>query len=129
MSDTPPEGERRRWFHLSQETIAIVTVGIALATLMLTTTAGIRNEARADREAWERRFAEADAAWKAESHQLRAEQRANREASERRIAETDAAWKAETRQLRAEAQANYEHFQREILRLTGETARLAARDQ
>ena len=38
-------------FKLSQETIAIVTVGLALAGLILTTTSGIRDEARADREA------------------------------------------------------------------------------
>ena len=66
---TAPERERRRWLHLSQETLAIVGSAIALATLMLATTGDIRDEARADRE----------------------------------------------------------HFQREILRLTGETARLSAR--
>ena len=45
---------------LNQETIAIIGVGIALGTLILTTTGGLRNElravraeARADREAFE----------------------------------------------------------------------------
>ena len=104
-------------FEPSQETIAIVTVGLALATLMLTTTASIRAEARAARAAWE-----------AESRQLRDEAQAHREA-----------WEAESRQLRdearahrdavdAQARADREHFQREILRLTGETARLGSRD-
>ena len=49
-------------FELSQETIAIVTVGLALAGLDVTSTHGIRAEARADREA------------------MRAEARADREA-------------------------------------------------
>ena len=111
-------------FDLTPEAITVgglvVTVGLALATLILTTTAGIRAEARAARAAWE-----------AESRQLRdealahrdaidAQARADREAWERRIAESDAAWKAESR-------ADREHFQREILRLTGETARLGSR--
>ncbi len=37
-------------FKLSQETIAIVTVGLALATLIVTGDAANRAEARADRE-------------------------------------------------------------------------------
>ena len=41
-------------FKLSQETIAIVTVGLALAGLIPTTTSGIRDEARADRDAFEK---------------------------------------------------------------------------
>ena len=87
-------------FRLSQETIAIVTVGLALAGLGITSDIGIRNEmqamraeARADREAWQ-----------AEARALRAEARADREA-----------WQAETRALRTEAAAD-----REALgRLTG----------
>ena len=39
------------------------------------------------------------------------------------------AWQAESRQLRDEARADREHFRREILRLTAETAKLAAADQ
>ena len=66
---------------LSQETIAIVTVGLTLATLVLTlagfvisSTGDIRAEARADREAWQ-----------AESARLRDEARADREAFEKHI--------------------------------------------
>ena len=47
-------------FKLSQETIAIVTVGLTLAALVLTLTSfvisstnDLRAEARADREAWQ----------------------------------------------------------------------------
>ena len=66
---------------LSQETVAIVTVGLTLATLVLTlagfvisSTSDIRAEARADR-----------AAWQAESARLRDEARADREAFEKHI--------------------------------------------
>ena len=41
-------------FKLSQETIAIITVGLALGTLIVTTTGDFRTEARADREAFEK---------------------------------------------------------------------------
>ena len=56
-------------FELSQETIAIVTVGLALAGLDVTSTHGIRAETRADREAWQ-----------AEARALRAEAGTDREA-------------------------------------------------
>ena len=110
---TPPErSPRRRWFRLSQETIAIVTFGIAALAMI----DGIRDDARADRAAWQ------------------AQAQAHHEAWERRIAEVDAAWKVESRQLRDEARANRDaweaesrHFQNQILRLTTEQARLAAR--
>ena len=98
-------------FRLSQETIAIVGVGLALAGLGITSDNGIRSEmqamraeARADREAWQ-----------AESVRLRAEDRANLEAwqkeRDRLHDETRAdreAWQAETRALRAEAAADRE---------------------
>ena len=66
---------------LTQETVAIVTVGLTLATLVLTlagfvisSTNDIRDEARADR-----------AAWQAEAQSLRDEARADREAFEKHI--------------------------------------------
>ena len=96
---------------ISQETIAIVTVGVALAGLILVATGDLRDEARADR-----------AAWQAESRQLRDEARADR-----------AAWQAESQKLGDEARAEREAFRREgeafrreILRLTQEQAELAA---
>ena len=87
-------------FELSQETIAIVTVGLALAGLDITSYNGLRSdmrdmraEARADREAWE-----------AESARLQAEARADREA-----------WQAEARALRTEGGTGREA----LSRLTG----------
>jgi len=58
---------RKARFSLSQETITIVTVGVALAGLYLATVNDMRAESRAEREA------------------IRAEARANREAFERQI--------------------------------------------
>ena len=89
-------------FKLNQETIAIVTVGLALAGLDITSDNSIREEiravraeARADREAWQ-----------AEAQSLRAEARAEREA------------------LRTEARAEREAFEKHIIRLTQEQSRL-----
>ena len=93
---TTPEPPRTR-LRLSQETIAIITVGIALAGLNLATVADLRDEARTDR-----------AAWLAESRNARD------------------AWQAESRQLRNEARADREHFQREIQRLIASYAKLGA---
>ena len=89
-------------FKLNQETIAIVTVGLALAGLDVTSDNSIREEiravrteARADREAWQ-----------AEAQSLRAEASAEREA------------------LRTEARAEREAFEKHIIRLTQEQSRL-----
>ena len=68
-------------FSLSQETITIVTVGVALAGLILMETGEMRAEARADR-------ARTDAAMnemRAEGRADRAEGRAAREAFERKF--------------------------------------------
>ena len=109
------ESQRTRRPRLSQETIAIVTVGVALAGLILVTTGDLRDESRASRVAWQaesrqlRDEARADrAAWQAESQKLRDEARADR-----------TAWQAENQKLR-------DDFQREILRLTEGQAKLAA---
>ena len=98
---------------ISQETIAIVTVGLALAALVVTSTgrvsdrldhnvAELRAEARADRDAI-RAEARAD---RAEARADRAEARAQREA------------------LRAEARADREAFARQIVKLTAGQAHL-----
>ena len=82
----------RAVFKLSQETIAIVTVGLALATLIVTGDVANRAEARADRETL-RAEARADRAEaQAARDALRAEARADREA-----------WQAEMRALREDA--------------------------
>ena len=99
-------------FKLSQETIAIVTVGLALAGLDITSYNGLRSdmrdmraEARADREAWE-----------AESARLRAEDRASLEA-----------WQKERDRLHDQARADREAWQAEAraLRTEGGTGREA----
>ena len=82
---------------LTQETIAIVSVGAALlavnagiAALVLTLNSDIREDGRADR-----------AAWQAESQRMRDEARADREA-----------WQAETRALREDAGTDREAVSR-----------------
>ena len=80
---------------LSQETIAMLTVGVALASIILVNQGDMRAEGRADR-------ARTDAALEA----FRAEGRAHR-------ARTDAALNA----MRAEARADREAFAKQITRL------------
>ena len=87
----PREGAKK----LRQETIAIVTVGLALAGLITTTHLSLRAEMRADREAI-----------RAEARADRAEAQADREA------------------IRVEARADREAFEKQILRLTQEQSRL-----
>ena len=98
---------------LTQETIAIGTVGLTLATLVLTlagfvisSTNDIRDEARADREAWQAEAQSLRAAWQAEAQSLRA------------------AWQAEAQSLRDEARADREAFEKHILRLTQQQSQL-----
>ncbi len=81
---------------LSQETLAIIGVGVALAALILTSTASVRGEIQAVRD--ELREVRAEA--RADREAIRAEARADREA------------------IRAEAHADREAFQSQILRLT-----------
>ena len=103
---------------ISQETIAIIGVGIALGALILTTTGGLRDElradraeARADREAI-RAEARADReAMRAEARADRAEARAGREAIR-------AEARADREAIRAEARADREAFEEQIIRLT-----------
>ena len=93
---------------ISQEMIAIITVGVALATQQLLITANIVEEGRAARAAWEAESQQRRNDWEAESQQRRNE------------------WEAQSRQLRDEARSDREAFQREILRLTqGQTERAA----
>ena len=102
MTDESPRSTRR--LRISQETIAVVTVGVALAGLILITTGDLRNEAREDRSAWQTQSQQMRNEWQAESRQLRDEARAHREAADR----------------------DREAFQREILRLTQAQAELGA---
>lgn len=84
---TTETGRTTTRFRLSQEMIAIVTVGVALAGLRLFTIADLRE----DRAAWQAERQQQHAAWEAESRQYRDEVRSAREAFQRetlRITET-----------------------------------------
>ena len=100
-------------FKLTQETIAIVTVGLALAGLILTTTSGIRDEARADREAF-----------RSEMQAMRADARADRAESQAAREAIRAEARADREALRTEARADREAFENHITRLTQEQSRL-----
>ena len=96
-----------RW-RLSQETIAILTGTVALAALILTTTAGIRTEAQADR-------AVAHAAAEANRAAAHAAAEANR-----------AAFTAAMRTMYERTDVERHRFEAEILGLTREQATRAA---
>ena len=89
---------------LSQETLAIIGVGVALAALILTHSVGVRGEFQAVRAEIQAVRAEA----RTDRETLRAEARADRET------------------LRAEARADRETFQHNILRLTEQQSVLRA---
>ena len=101
---------------LSQETLSIIGAAIALAALILTSTAGVRGEVQMLRD--EIRAVRAEA--RADREALRDEARADREAlrDEARMGR-DA--------LRAEARADRETFQNHIIRLTERQGTLDAR--
>ena len=93
-------------FRLSQETIAVVTVGLAILGSNVYTATRLddridreRAEARADREAWQ-----------AESARLRDEDRADREA-----------WRKERDRIQDEARADREAWQAEMRALREDT--------
>ena len=111
-------------FRLSQETIAIVTIGLTILGTILYTTARIedridriQSEARADREALRAEAradrAEVRAEARADRAEVRAEARADREA-----------FQAEVRRLDDQARADREAFEKHITRLTQEQSRL-----
>ncbi len=112
---------------LSQETLAILGVGVALAALMLTSISGMRGEIQALRDELRTEIqavrveARSDReAVRAEIQTVRAEARADREAMR-----TEA--RADREALRAEARADREAFQSQILRLTEQQGVLSAR--
>ena len=86
-------------FSLSQETITILTVGVALAGLYLATYSEFRAEARAEREAMRVEARTDRARIEASMNQMRAEGRADRE------------------EMRAEGRASREAFEQQIIRL------------
>ena len=111
-------------FKLSQETIAIVTVGLALAGLDITSDNGIRDEIRAVRAEIQSVRAEG----RADRQTLRDEARADRDAIRAEARADRDAIRAEAHAdrdaIRAEARADREVFERHITRLTQEQSRL-----
>ena len=119
------EQTRTSRFQLKQESITVITVGIALAGLILASVSDLREEGRADR-----------AAWQAESQELREAAQADRSAWQAESQRLSAAWQAESRQLRDENRAGREAFerrmealQRQVVGLSIEQAKLAAARQ
>ena len=97
---------------LSQETLAILGVGVALAALILTHSSGVRGEFQAVRAEIQAVRVEA----RADREALRAEARADREAM-----------RAEARADREAMRADHETFRNHILRLTEQQGILRAR--
>ena len=112
-------------FKLSQETIAIVTVGLALAGLEITSDIRTRAETQAVRAEIQTVRTEGHA----DREAIRAEARADREAiraearADREAIRTEG--RADREALRAEARADREAFEKHITRLTREQSRLA----
>ena len=94
MQDT-----RRAGFSLTQETITILTVGVALAGLIVVNLGDMRSEVRA---------------YRAEAHAYRAEARADR-----------AKARADREAIRAEARADREAFAKQITRLVEQQGTLS----
>ena len=94
---------------LSQETLTIIGASIALAALILTSSAGVRGEIHALRDELRAEIRDVRAETRADREALRAEARTDREA------------------LRAEARANRDMFQSHIIRLTDQQGILSAR--
>ena len=94
---------------LSQETLAILGVGIALAALILTSIAGVRAEIQTVRDELRTEIRTVRAEARADREAMRAEARADREA------------------LREEMRAEHETFRNQILRLTEQQGILRAR--
>ena len=91
-------------FKPSQETIAIVTVGLTILGTILYSTGRLEDRIRADIQAVQAEARADREAWQTESARLRDDARADRDA-----------WQAEIRDLRADAGAGREA----INRLTG----------
>ena len=130
MSNPDTHPARRTGFRLSQESVVVITAAVALAGLMLTITADIREEGRADR-----------AAWQAESRHLRDQASAERAAmSERSQAERAAMSKRSAERaamtertqaaldaLGARAQADREAFAAEMRKLQEQVVGLSTK--
>ena len=105
---------------LSQETLAIIGASIALAALILTSSAGVRGEIQAVRDELRAEIRDIRAETRTDREALRAETRTDREALR-------AEARADREALRAEARADRDMFQSHIIRLTEQQGILSAR--
>jgi len=80
-----PEGTKQTRFSLSQETITVVTVGVAVAGILLATLGDMRTESRAAREALRAEVRIDLARIEATMNLMRAEGRADRQAFAKEI--------------------------------------------
>ena len=96
---------------LSQETLAIIGVGIALAALILTSTAGIRDEIQFVRD-------ELRGEIQSVRDELRGEIQSVRDELRGEIQSVRDELRGEIRDVRVEARADRDGFQSHILRLT-----------
>ena len=103
MDQSGEARKRQTRFSLSQETVTILTVGVALAGLILVSQGDMRAEARAGR---------------AEARADRADARADREAMR-------AEARADRKELRTEAHADREAFAKQITRLVEQQGTLS----
>ena len=104
------QDKKRVGFSLTQETITILTVGVALAGLIVVNLGDMRSEVRA---------------YRAEALTYRAEARADREAI-RAEARTDRTrFEAAMNLMRAEARADREAFAKQITRLVEQQGALS----
>ena len=116
---------------LSQETLAILGVGIALAALILTSIASVRGEIQTVRDELRTEIRTVRTEARADREAMRAEARADREAMRAEARADREAMRAEARAdreaLREEMRAEHETFRNLILRLTEQQGILRAR--
>ena len=115
---------------LSQETPAILGVGVALAALLLTDTVGVRGEfqaVRAEIQAVRAEIQAVRAEARADREALRAEARADREALRAEARADREAMRAEHETFQEAMRAEHETFRNHILRLTEQQGVLSAR--
>ena len=105
-------------FKLSQETIAIVTVGLTLLGSSLYATARIEDRIRDEVQALRVEIQSVRVEGSADRRTIREEARADREAIR-------AEARADREAIRAEARADREAFEKHIIRLTQEQSRIA----
>ena len=131
MSNPDTHPARRTGFRLSQESVVVITAAVALAGLMLTITADIREEGRADRAAWQAESRhlrdQASAERAAMSERSQAERAAMSERSQAERAAMTERTQAALDALGARAQADREAFAAEMRKLQEQVVGLSTK--